>query len=104
MTREPRVDRRHQRHGDDERQHRARRVHHRRAHHHAHGAEVARGARHQVAGARALEVAEVEPLQVGEELVAQAVLEVARHADDDAARLEAEPAADGGQSARIPAA
>ena len=78
----------------DERQTGAGRVHHGRADHHAHRAQIVRRARHQVAGARVLEVAQVHALQRREEVVAEVVLEVARSADDDAAHQEAEEPAD----------
>lgn len=54
--------------------------------------EVVGGPQHQVAGAIALEVGGLEGLQGCEEVVAQVVLDVARHVDDQAALEEAEDA------------
>ena len=95
--RQPGIDGEHQHDRDDERQPGRGGVHHRRPDEHADGAQIVRGARHQVAGPIALEVVGVEPLQMREEVVAQVVLEAARRADDDAAHEKAEDAADRGQ-------
>ena len=48
------------------------------ANHHAHRAEVVGRPRHEVAGTRVLEVAQVHALERGEEVVAEAVLEIGR--------------------------
>ena len=78
----------------DEHQDRVRRVHDRRADHHADGVQVVGRARHQVAGPVRLEVRERQPLQMREEVVAHVVLDVARGADQDAARQKQKHAAD----------
>ena len=69
------------------------RIHDRRADHHADGVQVVGRARHQVAGAARLVVAERHLLQPREEVVPDVVLDVARRADDDPAHQEAEDGA-----------
>ena len=67
--RQPRVDRRHQDDRDGKHEDRAGRIHHRRADHHAHGVQIVGRARHQVAGAPGLVVAERHLLQPREKCV-----------------------------------
>ena len=52
---------------------------------HAHGIQVVGHAGHDVAGAGALVVAVGEPLQMGEQVVAQVEFDLARNADEDPA-------------------
>ena len=66
------------------------RVHDARADQHAHGVQVVGGARHDVAGTRALIEAVGEALQVREQVVAQVELNLARNADQDPAGQELE--------------
>ena len=84
--------------GDDEREDRRGRVHDRGADHHAHGVEIVRGARHQVARAIGLVERERKAFEVREEIVAQVVFDIARDADDDSAHQEAEDAANDGET------
>ena len=79
------------------------RVHHRRADHHADGVQVVGGARHQVAGPVPVEIPERQPLQAGEEGVADVVLDVARRADQDPPHQEPEDAAHDGDAEQRPA-
>ena len=65
-------------------------VHDRRADQHANGVQIVGGARHDVAGARALIKAVGEPLQMSEEVVAQIEFDFARNADQNPARQELE--------------
>ena len=88
------IDGQHEEHADNERQRGGGRVHHGGADHHSHGTQVVSGTRHQVARAVMLEV-RIETLEVGEEIVAEVMLDVARCADDDPAHQEAEYSADG---------
>ena len=98
QQRETPVERQHQRDDRDEREHGVRQVHERGPDHHAHGVQVVGGPRHQVAGAIALEVAGLQALQRREEVVTQVELDVARHADDQAALKEAEHTTHGRQA------
>ena len=68
---------------------------------HAHGVQIVGGARHDVAGARALIEAVGQPLQMREEIVAQIEFDFARDADQDPARQILE---DGFDRRRRPAA
>ncbi len=94
------VDRQHQRDGDDEEDAGAGGIHHRRADHHADGVEIVGCARHQVAGAMRLVVAERQPLQMREEVVAEVVFELTRGANQQAPGQIAEHAADDGGGER----
>ena len=92
--RQARVQAEHEHERHHEHDDRVGRVHHRRPSHHAHRVQVVGRPRHQVAGAARVEIGGRERLQPREEVVAQVVLEVPRHADDDAAHQEAEAAPD----------
>ena len=65
--------------------------------HHTDRAEIAGRPRHQIASAVALEVREIEPLQVREEVVAEVVLDVAGSADNDPTHQEAKHTPDCGE-------
>ena len=65
-------------------------VHDARADQHAHRVQIVGGAGHDVAGAGALIKAVGQPLQVGEQIVAQVELDLARDADQDPAGQELE--------------
>ena len=79
-------------------------VHDARADQHAHRVEVVGGAGHDVAGAGALVEAVGEPLEMGEQVVAQVEFDLARDANQDPAREELEDgfgAGDGEQPSGI---
>jgi hypothetical protein len=98
QNREACINLEHQQDGDGEPERRIGEIHHGRADHHAYRTQVVRGPRHQVAGTVRLVVAQGQPLQAGEEIVAQAVFDFARRADKPLAHQVSKPALGDGQT------
>jgi hypothetical protein len=72
---QPEVDPGHHGDGDEEAEYRARGVHERRSDEHPDGAEVVGGARHQIARPVCLVVGQRQPLEMGERIVAEVILD-----------------------------
>ena len=94
QQRQAHADPQHQRQDDDDDEDGLQRVHDHRPGELAHGGQVVGRARHQVAGAVLVEEGERLALEVRVEVAPQVVLDVARHADEDAPLEEEEDAAD----------
>ena len=70
--------------------------------HHPDRVQVVGGARHEVAGAMVMEIAEREPLELPEEIVPEVVFDATRGADDDPPHQKAAETADNGDGDQNP--